>query len=299
MSGHPASPTMLVVDPSPDIWALVMEQAKLRGLSVLTAPDPQVALAMIEMAVPDILMTDLFLAEQTGLPLIREIRARALNTVILATGKSAQVRDVLDAVRAGAGDYLQKPLLAEELDSALERAVQRIPPTIQTISGIEQLTYRLVMGTNPDHVEDCVNWLIQQTASTLPGLQRLHLRTTLIELIVNAVEHGSLEILYQEKHEALSSDRFDSLIAERRRHPRFAKRRVVVQASCDHERRRLRYAITDEGKGFAWNRFLKTPDQPCDSRQANGRGVFLAKAFFPDLTYNERGTEVSFSVALP
>jgi anti-sigma regulatory factor (Ser/Thr protein kinase) len=74
---------------------------------------------------------------------------------------------------------------------------------------------------------------------------------------------------------------------------------VVVQASCDHERRRLRYAITDEGKGFVWNRFLKTPDQPCDSRQANGRGVFLAKAFFPDLTYNERGTEVSFSVALP
>ena len=113
------------------------------------------------------------------------------------------------------------------------------------------------------------------------------------------MEHGSLEILYQEKHEALNTDRFETLLAERRRHPRFAKRRVVVQASYDKERRRLRYAITDEGKGFAWNRFLTTTEQPSVSRDANGRGVFLAKAFFPDLTYNERGTEVTFSVPLP
>ena len=40
-------------------------------------------------------------------------------------------------------------------------------------------------------------------------------------------------------------------------------------------------------------------DETCDSRDANGRGVFLAKAFFPDLTYNERGTEVTFSVLFP
>ncbi|MGB3397509.1 MAG: hypothetical protein WBB60_13775, partial [Nitrospira sp.] len=59
-----------------------------------------------------------------------------------------------------------------------------------------------------------------------------------------------------------------------------------------------RYVITDQGNGFRWNGFLTRSDEPCDSRDANGRGVFLAKAFFPDLTYNERGTEVSFSVPL-
>ena len=63
--------------------------------------------------------------------------------------------------------------------------------------------------------------------------------------------------------------------------------------------RSTRYTITDEGSGFGWNGFLTRSDEPCDSRVANGRGVFLAKAFFPDLTYNERGTEVTFSVPLP
>ncbi|ULA59050.1 MAG: Putative Response regulator with ATPase domain [Nitrospira sp.] len=299
MTGHAASPTMLVVDSSAEIWALVMEQAKLRGISVITAPDPQVALAMIDMAIPHILMTDLFLPNQGGLTLIRDVRARSAKTVIIASGESGQIVTALEVVRAGAGDYLQKPVLAEELGWALDRALRQIPSTIENVPGIEQADYRLVLGTNPDHVEACVTWLIQQTALSLPEMQRLHLRTTLIELIVNAVEHGSLEILYQEKHEALSTDQFERLIAERRRHPRFAKRRVVVQAAYDKDRRRLRYAITDEGKGFAWNRFVETPDQPCDSRQANGRGVFLAKTFFPDMTYNERGTEVTFSVPLP
>ena len=290
---------MLVVDPSAETWAVVMEQAKLRGISVITAPDPHVALAMIDMAMPDMLMTDLFLPNQGGLMLIRDIRTRAANTVIIASGDSEDGATILDVVRAGAGDYLRKPVLEEDLGLALDRALRQLPSTIEHVPGIEQVDYRLVLGTNPDHVEACVSWLIQQTAQALTETQRLHLRTTLIELIVNAVEHGSLEILYQEKHEALSTDQFERLIAERRRHPRFSKRRVVVEASYDKDRRRLRYAITDEGKGFAWNRFLTTAEQPCDSRQANGRGVFLAKAFFPDLTYNERGTEVRFSVPLP
>ena len=299
MTGHTPSPTMLVVDPSAETWALVMEQARLRGLSVMTAPDPQAALAMIDMAAPDILMTDLFLADRAGLLLIRELRARSSKSVMIATGESGQVDTVVEVVRAGADDYLQKPLRADALGLALDRALQQIPATIENVPGIEQVDYRLVLGTNPDHVEDCVTWLIQQTAVSLPETQRLHLRTTLIELIVNAVEHGSLEILYQEKHDALNTDQFETLIAERRRLPRFATRRVVVRASYDKGRRLLRYAITDEGRGFAWNRFMTTSEQPCDSRHANGRGVFLAKAFFPDLTYNERGTEVTFSVPVP
>ncbi|MFO1112312.1 MAG: hypothetical protein U1E61_24380 [Bradyrhizobium sp.] len=113
---------------------------------------------------------------------------------------------ILNVVRAGAGDYLRKPLLVEELGLALDRALRQLPSTVENIAGVEQVDYRLVLGTNPDHVEARVTWLIQQTALTLPEMQRLHLRTTLTELIVNAVEHGSLEILYQEKHEALSSD---------------------------------------------------------------------------------------------
>ena len=188
---------------------------------------------------------------------------------------------------------------AQELGLALDRALHAIPRTVEDAPGIEQLEYRIVIGTDPGYVETCVTWLIQGTAMMFPETMRLHLRATLIELIVNAVEHGSLEIFYQEKHEALANDNYEALIQQRRQDPRFAKRRVIIRACYDKTARVLRYTVTDEGKGFRWKSFVTRADEPCDSRDANGRGVFLARAFFPDVTYNDRGNEVTFSVPLP
>ncbi len=294
-----SSKTLLVVDPCPETQALALEQAKARGLSVITAPDPHVAMAMLDMTVPDVVLSDLCLPERTGISMIRDIRRRCSQTALIAMAQQGNDVTMLEALRAGAIDYLYKPVIGVQLGMALDRALQAIPQTVENVPGIEQVEYRLVIGTDPAHVEACVSWLIAVTAMMLPETQRLHLRATLIELIVNAVEHGSLEIFYQEKHEALGHDQYDTLIAQRRRDPRFATRRVIVRTCYDKSARITRYTITDEGTGFKWKRFLTRSDEPCDSRDANGRGVFLAKAFFPDLRYNERGTEVTFSVPLP
>ena len=294
-----SSKTLLVVDPCAETQALALEQAKMRGLSVITAPDPHVATTMLDMTVPDVVLTDLFLPDMGGLGLIRQVRARYPHASLILMAEEGNEVTIVEALRAGAVDYLHKPAIGDELGSAFDRALHAIPRTVEDAPGVEQLEYRLVIGTDPGYVETCVTWLIQGTAMMFPETQRLHLRATLIELIVNAVEHGSLEIFYQEKHEALAKDQYETLISARRRDPRFAKRRVVIRACYDKTARMLRYTITDEGKGFRWKSFLTRADQPCDSRDANGRGVFLARAFFPDLTYNDRGNEVSFSVPLP
>ncbi len=299
MTGTWPSPTLLAVLPDSDALAVTLEQAQSRRFSTITARDPRAALAMVDMALPDVIVTDLFTPERTGLLLIQEIRNRCTNTPIIAMAERTDASTILEAVRAGGTDYVPLPICAKEIGPALDRALHRIPRTIERITGVEQVDYRLTIGTDPHHVEACVTWLLEHTASRLSESQRLHLRATLIELIVNAVEHGSLEIQYHEKHDALSTDQFEALVETRRRDPQFATRRVVVQATYEVGRRRLRYAIADEGKGFTWSRFLTQSGEPCDSRGANGRGVFLAKAFFPDLTYNERGTQVTFSVPLP
>ncbi|MBS0171655.1 MAG: response regulator [Nitrospira sp.] len=299
MTPSRTSRTLLAVLPDSDTLALTLEQAASHHLSVVTAPDPRAALAMVEMALPDIVITDLFLPERTGHLLMEAIRNRWASTVMIASADTADASTILEAMRAGGTDFVPQPTCAAELGLALERAIQRLPCSVEAISGIEQLDYRLTIGTDPHQVEACVSWLIEQTAGKLPESQRLHLRATLIELIVNAVEHGSLEIQCHEKQQALSTDRFEALIEARRRDPRFITRRVVVHASYDLNRRRLHYAIADEGHGFTWNRILTQGKHPSDNCDANGRGVLLAKAFFPDLTYNERGTKVMFSVPLP
>jgi DNA-binding response OmpR family regulator len=293
-----AAKTLLVVDQCRETRALALERAREKGLSVITASDPDVAQTTLEMTVPDVVLTDLFAPDQSGVQLIRLIRSRYPLCAIVLMAEEGNETAVVEALRAGAVDYLTKPIIGEELGESLDRAVEAIPRTVEDIHGLEQLEYRLIIGTDLACVENTVSWLMQVTARMLPESQRLHVRATLIELVLNAVEHGSLEICLRDKREALATNRYDMLVEARRRDPRFSGRRVTACASYDKRARTLRYSVLDEGKGFRWKRLLNRTEDSCGTQEANGRGLFLAQAFFPDLSYNDAGNEVSFTVLL-
>ncbi|MGD9728577.1 MAG: response regulator [Nitrospiraceae bacterium] len=294
----PPAKTLLVVDRCRDTRALALERAREKGLSVITAPDPDVARTTLDLTVPDVVLTDMFGPTQSGVPLIRHIRSRYPLCAIILMAEDGNDATVLEALRAGAVDYLTKPMIGEELSESLDRALVTAPGAVEDIPGIERLEYRLTIGTDPASVEKSVSWLIQGTAVMLPETQRLHVRATLIELMLNAVEHGSLEIFYREKKEALARNYYEHLVEMRRRDARLSGRKVTACASYDKRARTLRYSVSDEGKGFPWRTLLNRDDESCTSLEANGRGLFLARAFFPDLTYNDAGNEVSFSVPL-
>ena len=299
MDRKPPSRTLLVVDRCRDTRALALERAREKGLSVITAPDPEVARTTLDMTVPDVVLTDMFTSTQSGVPLIRHIRSRYPLCAIILMAEEGNEAAILEALRAGAVDYLHKPMIGEELSESLDRALQVALRTADDAPGIQQLEYRLILGTDLASVEDSVSWLVQGTAMMLPETQRLHVRATLIELILNAIEHGSLEIFYREKKEALARNYYEALVEARRRDPRFSGRRVTASASYDKAARMVRYSVTDEGKGFPWHTLFNRLEEPCASHDANGRGLFLARAFFPDLSYNTAGNEATFSVLLP
>jgi anti-sigma regulatory factor (Ser/Thr protein kinase) len=143
-----------------------------------------------------------------------------------------------------------------------------------------------------------ISWLVKTTASTLTPIRRLHLRGALQELLFNAVEHGNLEIHYQEKQKALMEGRYEQLLAHRLAQARLKNRRVIIHVLHDKDANSLVYRITDEGKGFKWRSLLMRSQEVCASEDTNGRGIFLARSFFPCLTYNERGNEVTITVPL-
>ena len=82
--------------------------------------------------------------------------------------------------------------------------------------------------------------------------RQLHLRAALQELVMNAVEHGCLELRYHDKIEAMAKDQYDELIQRRRQDVRFRDRRVTIRAIYDKRQQILTYQIADEGKGFNW-----------------------------------------------
>ena len=68
------------------------------------------------------------------------------------------------------------------------------------------------------------------------------------EIVVNAVEHGNLEIGFDEKSESMKAGRYFELLQERRLDPRYRSRKVVVEYSISASRATFR--VTDEGGGF-------------------------------------------------
>ena len=72
---------------------------------------------------PEIVLLDLRLAEEDGLALLEHVRAHASSEVIVLTGHGS-VQSAIRALKSGAADYLLKPCDLDELEMAIERALE-------------------------------------------------------------------------------------------------------------------------------------------------------------------------------
>lgn len=290
--------TVLVVDPCRETQAHILGHMQDRGFSVITASDPSTALATIELTAPDIVLTDSFLPEGSGLTLTKTLRARQVPCPVIVMAAHQSEQAVIHALRAGAVDFLQKPIGVEELAHALQRARSLLPADMTDTPGLVRSDYTMTTDSDPEHIPGIVSWLLRATAGSLSETTQLHLRGTLQELLLNSVEHGNLEISYQVKQQALDQNRFSQLVQERLAQPRLAQRTVTIHVHCDRRAGLLEYRIADQGKGFQWKTRLHRATEVCDAKDASGRGIFLARSFFPNLRYNDRGNEVTVPVPI-
>lgn len=113
------------------------------------------------------------------------------------------------------------------------------------------------------------------------------IRVALREMIINAIEHGNLEITYEEKTRALAENRYFELLAKRRNHPEFANRKVRIDSIISPSK--AIYRITDDGKGFDPKAYLLKKHQITD---CHGRGIMMTLQVFDVVRYNKKGNQV-------
>jgi len=149
----------------------------------------------------------------------------------------------------------------------------------------------LQLGNQPAIVSRVVDRLMQETEGRIPAADRLSTHLGLLEIIMNAIEHGNLGITYSEKSEALegSSADWPNLVKSRMLELPYKNRSVLIQFQMDSEC--CEWIITDEGDGFDWEK-VPDPNDPENLLAANGRGIMLARLSFDDLTYLGQGSQV-------
>jgi len=216
----------------------------------------------------------------------------------LKSAKDAPKLAAVHALRAGAVAYLHKTVAENKPAHSLQRARHLLPGGLANVPSIRRSEYRVTIDSDPACIPRVISWLIRTTASTLPETQQLHLHGSLHELVLNAVEHGTLELGFQMKQRALAEGRYEAVLRRRVAESRFKDRQITIQVYDEKEVKRLTYCIIDEGKGFMWRRFLTQSPDAGRTAAVSGRGIFLARSYFPSLTYNDRGNEVTITVPL-
>lgn len=130
---------VLVVEDDTSVRNLITTTLKVHDYRYLTAPNGQAAILEALSHNPDIVLLDLGLPDMDGVAVIEKIRSWS-NTPIIVISARSEDTDKIDALDAGADDYLTKPFSVEELLARL-RVTQRRLAMMQKESPTEAAVF--------------------------------------------------------------------------------------------------------------------------------------------------------------
>ena len=161
-----------------------------------------------------------------------------------------------------------------------------------TIGGREIGSF--VCGNDPMDIRFYTNFLVGYLYNTnrISENERFSLQMALMELLTNALEHGNLNITYEEKSKWMTqgSDILE-LIAQRAALPEYKDKKISISYAIG--KHVSKFIIKDDGTGFDWRTRTQTSAEASD---LHGRGISLSKNLVKNLTYNNAGNQVSFEI---
>jgi len=154
MNGPAGKGNILVVDDEPQITRVLKTTLSSQGYGVRTASDGDEALQMLKEWTPDLVITDLRMPNLGGLELCRQIRAKSRIPIIVLSVKGEE-RIKVEALDAGADDYVTKPFGVHELLARVRAALRRAAAPEEPESPlIEAGDFRIDIATRSVRVRD-------------------------------------------------------------------------------------------------------------------------------------------------
>ena len=198
----------LIVDDEQSIRRLCVTVGHGLGFLCTEAETAEAAGEMLEMAPPDIVITDLKLPGLSGVELLRKIKDTTPRSEVAIMTGHGSIESAVDAMRKGAYDYIEKPFRVERLRLLLQRMAEKV----RLVSENRFLRDRVetetqldgIVGTSPK-IQDVLRMVSRLKDSRTPVLitgesgtgkelvaRAIHFRGPLAQMPFIAVDCGSL-----------------------------------------------------------------------------------------------------------
>lgn len=218
--------------------------------------------------------------------------ASVIGLPVLTLAAASRAEDLATAAEAGLADHLPTPCQLADLKAMLTEVVKkrRQRPDVSAlnledaVTLLESCKFRF---RTPDDVEK----LVPLIARIFPKPHRA--AAGISELMMNAIEHGNLEIGQERKADWIARGVYRAELAKRLSTPPFSSRwgEVIINRRADG----IMIVIMDQGCGFCWQDLIKNPGAENGAMAvAAGQGIAKAKAeSFDDLRFNHQGNQVT------
>ena len=136
---------ILVVDDEPDIRSLVKEILEDEGYEVATAKDADAARKQLKLALPDLILLDIWMPKEDGISFLKECRRNFNNRfpIVMMSGHGT-IESAVESTRLGAAAFLEKPLTMAKLLKVVKYVLSddRLS-TVRTVAGSSETVRRL------------------------------------------------------------------------------------------------------------------------------------------------------------
>jgi CheY-like chemotaxis protein len=244
------------------------------------------------------MVLDRMMPGMNGLEVMTELKADEnfkWIPVVMQTS-AASPSEMCEGMEAGVFFYLTKPfdqkVLIRMVSAAVEEGLKwqslalNLRVQVKTIGCLQQGRFRV------QTIEEAYD-LALLIAQACPNPEKVAFG--LNELIVNGVEHGNLQIGYEEKTKLQETDQWEDEIARRQISPEHSHK--FVEVTFERHPDRIQLTVTDQGLGFDWSDYQEI--KPERLLESHGRGIAMAKALsFDHLEYVGTGNRVFCVVKL-
>ncbi len=246
----------------------------------------------------DVIVLDRMMPVMDGITFMRRLRENPeyANIPVIMQTAADEEHQISEGIDAGVYWYITKPFSARVLSTIVKSAlrVQKRHKKMMQITdfyvqrrkklkaGMEKLTSCEFEFQTLSQAKDVAN------AVSICFPKPRNMVGPIMELLVNAVEHGNLGINFDEKSGLILDGMWEDEIEYRMDMPQNKDKKVKVLLTKNENQIELR--IKDDGEGFDPTPFIKLDSER--AHKVNGRGIYLAGLEFDKIEFVGAGNEV-------